>query len=75
MCQGIKNEPNQPIIRLIFRAEYNTYSAPSEQVMRMENQAENLRPGLMKNWIYCCWVALQQSVDRPGGVSVRSVSK
>jgi len=41
----------------------------------MENQAENLRPGLMKNWIYCCWVALQQSVDRPGGVSVRSVSK
>ncbi|EOD55973.1 hypothetical protein G113_06064 [Aeromonas molluscorum 848] len=35
----------------------------------MENQAENLRPGLMKNWIYCCWVALQQSVDRQGGSS------
>ncbi|RSM22099.1 hypothetical protein C5B77_22875 [Aeromonas salmonicida] len=35
----------------------------------MENQAENLRPGLMKNWIYCCWVALQQPVDRQGGSS------
>jgi hypothetical protein len=23
----------------------------------------------MKNWIYCCWVALQQPVDRPGGNS------
>ena len=37
--------------------------------MRMEIQAENLRPELMKNWIYCCCVALQQPVDRQGGSS------
>jgi len=37
--------------------------------MRMEIQAENLRPELMKNWIYCCWNTLQQLVDRPGGDS------
>ncbi|RQM75338.1 hypothetical protein EHZ47_10755 [Aeromonas jandaei] len=37
--------------------------------MRREIQAENLRPELIKNWIYCCWVALQQSVDRQGGSS------
>ena len=37
--------------------------------MRMEIQAENLRPELMKNWKYCCCVALQQPVDRKGGSS------
>lgn len=37
--------------------------------MRMEIQAENLRPELMKNWMYCCCVALQQLVDRQGGSS------
>ncbi|GKQ77046.1 hypothetical protein KAM447_35540 [Aeromonas caviae] len=37
--------------------------------MRMEIQAENLRPELMKNWMYCCCVALQQPVDRKGGNS------
>ena len=37
--------------------------------MRMGIQAENLRPELMKNWIYCCCVALQQPVDRQGGSS------
>lgn len=37
--------------------------------MRMEIQAENLRPELTKNWIYCCCVALQQPVDRKGGNS------
>lgn len=37
--------------------------------MRMEIQAENLRPELMKNWMYCCCVALQQPVDRQGGSS------
>lgn len=37
--------------------------------MRMEIQAEHLRPELMKNWIYCCCVALQQPVDRQGGSS------
>jgi hypothetical protein len=37
--------------------------------MRMEIQAENLRPELMKNWIYCCWVELLQPVDRQGGSS------
>ncbi len=37
--------------------------------MRMEIQAENLRPELMKNWMYCCCVALQQPVDRQGGNS------
>lgn len=37
--------------------------------MRMEIQAEHLRPELMKNWIYCCCVALQQPVDRQGGNS------
>lgn len=42
--------------------------------MRMEIQAENLRPELMKNWIYCCCVALQQSVDGQGGSSLFLVS-
>ena len=37
--------------------------------MRMEIQAENLRPELTKNWIYCCWVELLQPVDRQGGSS------
>ncbi len=37
--------------------------------MRMEIQAEHLRPELMKNSIYCCCVALQQPVDRQGGSS------
>lgn len=37
--------------------------------MRMEIQAENLRPELTKNWIYCCWVELLQPVDRQGGNS------
>lgn len=37
--------------------------------MRMEIQAENLRPELMKNWMYCCCVELQQPVDRQGGSS------
>ncbi len=36
----------------------------------MEIQAENLRPELTKNWIYCCCVALQQPVDRQGGNSL-----
>ncbi|TNI85781.1 hypothetical protein CF119_10620 [Aeromonas sobria] len=35
----------------------------------MEIQAENLRPELMKNLIYCCCVAVQQPVDRQGGNS------
>lgn len=38
--------------------------------MRMEIQAEHLRPELMKNWKYCCCVALQQPVDRQGGNSL-----